>query len=182
MEFFRELGNEIYVLLIAMVPLIELRGAIPVGIGLGLETWKALLFGVIGSSIPAPFLILFFRKILEFMKKFEKLKFITDFLDNHIAKKTLKLKSAKAIGLYIFVAIPLPSTGAYTGSILASIFNMRLKEALPPIILGNLTAGLIMTFFSKLFFNWEHWNFKWCIGYFEYTNSKQKNVDRQKFI
>ena len=75
-------------------------------------------------------------------------KWFTDFLNNHIYKKSKKLKAANILGIYVFVAIPLPSTGAYTGSALASILNIRMKYALPAIFFGNMTAGFIMMMLS----------------------------------
>ena len=147
-DFFLNLSHEVYVFLLAAVPLIELRGAIPLGIGLGMSPWEAYWISVAGSTLPAPFLILFFRKILEFMEEKNIFKWFTDFLNNHIYKKSKKLKAANILGIYVFVAIPLPSTGAYTGSALASILNIRMKYALPAIFFGNMTAGFIMMMLS----------------------------------
>ena len=83
-DFFVNLSHEVYVFLLAAVPLIELRGAIPLGIGLGMSPWEAYWISVAGSTLPAPFLILFFRKILEFMEEKNIFKWFTDFLNNHI--------------------------------------------------------------------------------------------------
>ncbi len=147
-DFFSSLGRELYVFLLAAVPLVELRGAIPLGIGLGMSPLETYLVSVAGSTFPAPFLILFFRKILEFMEKKNIFKWFTNFLNRHIYKKSKKLKATNILGIYIFVAIPLPSTGAYTASALASILNLRMKYALPAIFLGNMTAGLIILILS----------------------------------
>jgi len=151
-DILRHISLEMYVLLLAAVPLIELRGAIPLGIGLGLNPWEVYIISVIGSTLPAPFLILLFRKVLDFMEKHNIMKWFTDFLNNHIYKKSKKLKAANILGIYLFVAVPLPSTGAYTGSALSSILNIRLKYALPAIFLGNMTAGLIVMMLSHAVF------------------------------
>lgn len=152
MEFFSSISKEAYVFILAAVPLIELRGAIPLGISLGLNKWIVYLIAVCGSTLPAPFLILFFRRILEFFEEKNLFTWLTDFLHRHIHRKSKKLKAISLLGLYIFVAIPLPSTGAYTGSILASVLNIRLKRSFPAILLGNMSAGLIMMFLSHLLF------------------------------
>lgn len=148
MDFLTQLNKEIYVFLLAAVPLIELRGAIPLGMSLGLSPWTSYFLSVLGSTLPAPFLILFFRKVLDYMVKKNILKGFTDFLNNHIYKKSKKLKAANILGIFIFVAIPLPSTGAYTGSVLASILNIRIKYSLPAIFFGNMAAGLIVLMLS----------------------------------
>lgn len=144
--------DELSVVFMAAVPIIELRGAIPYGVALGLSPMLVYWAAVLGSSLPAPFIILLFRKIFEFMKNRNIFPWFTKFLDKHIQKKSKKLKAANVIGLFLFVAIPLPSTGAYTGSILASMLNIRIKYALPAIIFGNMAAGLAMMIFSHIIF------------------------------
>ncbi|MGL5440196.1 MAG: COG2426 family protein [Filifactoraceae bacterium] len=144
--------KELSVILMAAVPIIELRGAIPYGIALGLSHKLVYIAAVIGSSLPAPIIILLFRKVLEFMREKGMFKALIRFLDNHIYKKSKKLKAANLIGLFLFVAIPLPTTGAYTGSILASMLNIRIKYALPAIVLGNMVAGLAMMGVSHIIF------------------------------
>lgn len=131
-------------------PIVELRGAIPAGIAMGLDPWTVYFLAVAGSTLPVPFLILFFRKILDFMEYRGYFKKLTDFLNNHVQKKAHKLKKASIMGLFLFVAIPLPSTGAYTGSVLASIFDIRLKYSFLAILLGNFAAGFIMMLLSHL--------------------------------
>lgn len=146
------LSKELLVLLVSGVPLIELRGAIPFGYALQLPPWHVYFLAVIGSSLPAPFLIAFFQRVLNFLKKMNYVPKFTGFLENHVQKRSKKLRSATLMGLYLFVAVPLPTTGAYTGSVLASIFNIRMKHALPAIILGNMTAGLIIMLLSHTLF------------------------------
>ncbi|MDO4793545.1 MAG: small multi-drug export protein [Filifactor alocis] len=146
------LSKEILVVLLSAVPLIELRGAIPLGYALGLPPWHVYALAVIGSSLPSPFLIAFFQRVLNLLKKEGYFPRFTSFLENHIQKRSKKLRSATLLGLYLFVAVPLPTTGAYTGSVLASIFNIRLKYSLPAIILGNMTAGIIIMALSHTLF------------------------------
>lgn len=135
---------------LAATPIVELRGAIPAGIAMGLDPWTAYFLSVAGSTFPVPFLILFFRKILDFMEDKGYFPKLLHFLHNHIQKKSQKLKKASVLGLFLFVAIPLPSTGAYTGSVLASVFDIRLKYSFPAVLLGNITAGIIMMLLSHM--------------------------------
>lgn len=135
---------------LAATPIVELRGAIPAGIAMGLDPWTAYFLSVAGSTFPVPFLILFFRKILDFMEDKGYFPRFTEFLNNHVQKKSQKLKKASVLGLFLFVAIPLPSTGAYTGSVLASVFDIRLKYSFPAVLLGNITAGIIMMLLSHM--------------------------------
>ena len=138
------------IFVLGATPIIELRGAIPAGVAMGIDPWLVYILAVAGSTLPAPFLILFFRKILDFLEVKGWLPKLTNFLNNHVQKKAHKLKKASIMGLFLFVAVPLPSTGAYTGSVLASVFDIRLKYAFPAILIGNMTAGVIMMMLSHI--------------------------------
>ncbi len=131
--------------LISMVPVIELRGAIPYGIGFGLEPWVVYVLATVGNMLPIPFILLFIRKILQWMKRYEKLGKIAIKLEERAAGKSGKVRKSEFIGLLLFVAIPLPGTGAWTGALIAALMDMRLKRALSAIAIGILTAGLIVT-------------------------------------
>ncbi|MBR3169459.1 small multi-drug export protein [Candidatus Saccharibacteria bacterium] len=144
------------VLLVSMVPLVELRGAIPIAIGmdLGLPEWSVLIIAIIGNIIPIPIIYLFARKVLEWGQKC-KWKPFKEFCDFCLKKgqkagdKLLrKAKSGAYIALYLFVAIPIPGTGAWTGTLAASILDLDFKKSILAIILGVLTAGLIMLLVS----------------------------------
>ena len=143
-------------LLVSMVPLVELRGAIPIAIGmdLGLPEWSVLIIAIIGNIIPIPIIYLFARKVLEWGQKC-KWKPFKEFCDFCLKKgqkagdKLLrKAKSGAYIALYLFVAIPIPGTGAWTGTLAASILDLDFKKSILAIILGVLTAGLIMLLVS----------------------------------
>ncbi len=131
--------------LISMVPVIELRGAIPYGIGFGLEPWVVYVLATVGNFLPIPFILLFIRKILQWMKRYEKLGKIAIKLEERAAGKSGTVRKSEFIGLLLFVAIPLPGTGAWTGALIAALMDMRLKRALSAIAVGVLTAGLIVT-------------------------------------
>ncbi len=134
----------------SMLPIIELRGAVPYGVALDLPYLEVLLISIIGNMIPIPFIILFIRKIFAWMKKkSERLGRLVERLEAKAqAKGKEMLVKYETWGLYIFVAIPLPGTGAWTGALIAALFDLRLKNALPAIFCGVVTAGLIMTAIS----------------------------------
>ncbi len=138
--------NFLYTLFISMIPIIELRGGLPIGVASGLTLPEAYMAAVIGNLIPVPFIILFIRRIFLFIRKYiPKLNDMIDKLENKAHLKGRKVKKYQKLGLYIFVAIPLPGTGAWTGALVAAFLDIRLKDAILPIVLGVLTAGLIIT-------------------------------------
>ena len=137
--------NEIKLIIISMLPIIELRGAIPVGVLLGMPPIESFLISIVGNLIPIPFVILLGRPIFNWLKKTKLFAGLMEKLEKRIEKKADSVMKKAALGLYIFVAIPLPGTGAWTGALIASMFDMRFKYALPAIVLGVLTAGIIMT-------------------------------------
>ena len=137
--------NEIKLIIISMLPIIELRGAIPVGVLLGMPPIESFLISIVGNLIPIPFVILLVRPIFNWQKKTKLFAGLMEKLEKRIEKKADSVMKKAALGLYIFVAIPLPGTGAWTGALIASMFDMRFKYALPAIVLGVLTAGIIMT-------------------------------------
>ena len=132
-----------------MIPVVELRGAIPLGIGLGLPAPLVMLTAMAGNLIPVPFLILFTRRVFEWLRrKSARLEHVVARLEKKAASKEKLLKRYELLGLCILVAIPLPGTGAWTGALVAAVFNIRLKHAFPAIVLGVLIAGIIVTLLS----------------------------------
>lgn len=130
----------------AMIPVVELRGAIPFGLSLGLMYWEAFLAALIGNLIPVPFIILFLRRIFEWLKtKSVRLARFVERLERIGERKSNTVVKYKILGLFILVAIPLPGTGAWTGSLVAVIMDLRLKNAFPAIALGVVAAGVIVT-------------------------------------
>lgn len=136
--------------LISMVPVIELRGAIPYGVAAGLNPWLVFLLAVVGNMLPVPFILLFVRKVFHWMKRYPKLARIAEYFETRAAKKSGKVKKSETVGLCLFVAVPLPGTGAWTGALIAALMEMRLKRALPTIFLGVLIAGVIVTLVMTL--------------------------------
>ena len=141
-------ANYVYVLIISMLPIIELRGAIPVAFALGLPPVSSFIVAIIGNLLPIPFILLLIRKACEWMKTVNCLKKIPLFLENKVEKNKEKVTKYGRLGLFIFVAIPLPGTGAWTGALIASFLGFKFKDSMIAIIAGVLTAGLIMAIFS----------------------------------
>ena len=142
------LKNYLWVFFLSMGPVLELRAAIPVGATLGLEWVANYLICVIGNMIPVPFILLFIRHVLEWMKKVPHLNKIAIWVENKAQKNTPKVQKYASLGLLIFVALPLPGTGAWTGALVAAMLDMRMKYAIPSIFCGVLIAGLIMSLAS----------------------------------
>lgn len=135
------------VFLISMFPIVELRGAIPVGIAFleDYQWWQIYIAAILGNVFPIPFAVYFLRKIIRCMKGWRVFRRLAEKLETRAENKAEKFKRGIEWGLYIFVAIPLPGTGAWTAALIASVLNMRIKDCLGPIVLGVITAGLIMT-------------------------------------
>ncbi len=146
-EFILRFKRELTILLVAMLPVVELRGAIPLGLlpAYSLTWYETYLFAVIGNMIPVPFIILFVRQVFKFLRRYPFFKKIIDKIENKVLAKADKMKKLTAFGLFVFVAIPLPGTGAWTGALISVLLNMRMCYSLPAIFFGVLTAGFIMT-------------------------------------
>ena len=133
----------------AALPVLELRGAVPYGVAMDLPLTAVLAVSILGNLLPVPFIILFIRQILAWMKaKSRRLRGIAEKLEARAQAKGDILVKYETLGLFILVAIPLPGTGAWTGSLVAALFDLRMKHALPAIFLGVITAGLIMSVVS----------------------------------
>lgn len=140
------LGRVIATFLISMVPVIELRGGLPYGIALDLPYPLALTAAVVGNMVPVPFIIVYIRRVFEWLRKhFAKLDGFISKLEQKAHVKGRVVQKYSAIGLCLLVAIPLPGTGAWTGALVAAMLDMRLKKAVPTILLGVLIAAGIMT-------------------------------------
>lgn len=133
--------------LLGMCPVIEIRGAIPVGVSLGLSYFESFIIGFLGNIIPIFFIVKFIGPIFEFFRRWKIFRVIIDWASNKATKKieeSTKLQNYTALGLFIFVAVPIPTTGAWVGSLIANFLHVPLKKAFPPLALGVLTAGIIV--------------------------------------
>ena len=133
-----------------MVPLIELRGAIPAGYALGMPMILNYLVCCIGNILPIPVILIFVKFVLDWMRRSNVAFFnkVSGFIYEKAEKNKPKITKYATWGLFIFVAIPLPGTGAWTGSLISALLGLRLKNAFPMILLGVLTAGVIMMIIS----------------------------------
>ena len=139
-------GEFCLTLLVSMVPVVELRGGIPFGVAHGLPLPLAVMAAVIGNMLPIPFLILFTRRVFEWLRRhIPKLEGIISRLERKAESKKDLVQRYKFWGLLVLVAIPLPGTGAWTGALVACIMDLRLKSALPAIFSGVLIAGAIVS-------------------------------------
>ena len=132
--------------LVAMVPVVELRGAIPFGVVRGLNLWTAIIASVLGNLVPVPFIILFIRRIFAWMRAhMPKLDGLVTRMEKKADKNRAAVEKYAFWGLAILVAIPLPGTGAWTGALVAAMMEMRLKRAFPAIVIGVVIAGVIVS-------------------------------------
>ena len=139
-------GEFIFTFLVSMIPIVELRGGIPFGVALGLPYPVAFVASVIGNILPAPFIIVYIRRIFQWMRqRLPRLDGIVDKLERKAHLKGNKVNKYKYLGLMLFVGIPLPGTGVWTGALAAAFLDMPLRKAMPSIILGVILAGCIMT-------------------------------------
>ena len=140
-----ELGKIIITFVVSMLPIVELRGAIPLGVSLGLDPILCLGVSLVGNMVPIPFIIIFIRRILDWMKtKNSRLVRFAERLEKKAYSKGDLLYKGEIIGLILIVAVPLPGTGAWTGSLIAALLNIRLKAAIPAIAAGVVIAGLLV--------------------------------------
>lgn len=138
------LKEYLYVFFCAMVPLIELRGSVIIGAGMGMPWFANLALSVIGNMIPVPFILLFIRRILAWMHTTKHFHGIADWLEKKAHSKSDRVLKYASLGLVLFVGIPLPGTGAWTGALIAALLDMRMKYSLPATFAGVCLAGVIM--------------------------------------
>lgn len=146
-DFLTRFPDWLSTMLIAMLPFLELRGSLPVALGtLKMPLWKAFLFSVIGNMFPIPFILLFLRRVVNIANRFTIGRRFFDFMFERTRRKTGKrIERYEAVALILFVAIPLPVTGAWTGALAAWLFDIEFKKAMFFIFLGVLIAGIIVT-------------------------------------
>ena len=162
LSFFSKLPKELYVFVISMLPIIELRGSIPVGAAIDLPFYINYPLSVVGNLLPVPFILLFIPKFLDFLARFKVFRPMVNWLRKKAEKNKGKVlvdsqcdennkpKMSKRIfvALMLFVAIPLPGTGAWTGSLVASLFDLPKKQSLLATTLGVLLSGVVMSLAS----------------------------------
>lgn len=139
--------SELIVFIISLCPILELRGGLIAASVLGVDMWRAIPICIVGNILPIPFILLFIEKIFEWLKNTRLVKMINK-LEAKAEKGAAKIMKYKNFGLLLFVGIPLPGTGAWTGSLVAALFHFKLKDAVLSILGGIVLATVIMCFIS----------------------------------
>ena len=146
MTFLRDkVPDELTVFLISLMPVLEIRGGMIAARLLEMDFLKAFAICYVGNMLPIPFIILFIRKIFDFLRRFKFFERIIVKLEKKTEKNKNKVMRYEAWGLLLFVAIPLPGTGGWTGALMAALLDIRIKRSLPIIAIGVLIAGFIMS-------------------------------------
>ena len=147
-----KVGKEMIIFLISMVPILELRGGLLTAgpAFLDVPMWEAIPICIVGNLIPIPFILLLITRIFDWMKGTKRLKPLVEKLEKKAMSKSSNIEKYEFWGLFVFVGIPLPGTGAWTGALAAAFLDMPLRKAMPSIIAGVLLAGAIMTGLTSL--------------------------------
>ena len=144
-EWFKGIPEELIIFIISMLPIVELRGGLIAASLLGVKWAVAFPICILGNILPIPFVLFFFNKIIEWLKKTKLFGKFAAKMEKRAKQKSKKIDGAKFLGLMIFVGIPLPGTGGWTGAMAAALLNMRVKKSAPAILLGIILAGIIMS-------------------------------------
>lgn len=143
-----KISSELIAFVVSCFPVLELRGGLIAAKLMDIDFFIAFLICLIGNMLPIPFILLFIRKIFNLLKKNKKIETLIEKLEARSIRKADNVKKYRLWGLFIFVAIPLPGTGAWTGALIADLLDIRIKHSLPVIALGVFVAGVIMSIFS----------------------------------
>ncbi len=136
------------ILILSMIPVTELRGAIPIGLALDLHPVGVYISSVVGSTLVSVPLVLTYRHVVKFMRDKKILIRLLTKIDRKIETSMKKMKAASMLGIILFVGVPLPTTGTWTAAAIASILKMRVVEAFTGVLLGNCIAGIIVSLIS----------------------------------
>lgn len=143
--FGKGVGKILGVLFVSMLPIVELRGAIPVGYSLGLPWYLSMVASIIGNLLPIPFILLYIMKIFDFLKKNKIFINIIEKIEKKAILRSKKMENNQFLGLILFVAIPLPGTGAWTGALIATLLKLDRKKSFLSILIGVLIASILIT-------------------------------------
>ncbi len=142
------LGKEILVFIISLLPILELRGGLLAAALIGLDPVPSYIISIIGNILPVPFILLLINKILDWMRKSKKFKKVAKWLDEKVEKHKGQIEKYGYLGIVLFVGIPLPGTGAWTGSLIASVLEMDKKKTFFAVLAGVFIASVIMMVIS----------------------------------
>ena len=141
-------GKQILVFIISLLPILELRGGILAAALIGLDPVQSYIISIIGNLLPIPFILLLINKILDWMRKSKHLKGFANWLDKKVEKHKGQIEKFGYLGIVLFVGIPIPRTGAWTGSLIASVLEMDRKKTFLAVLVGVFMASIIMMFLS----------------------------------
>ncbi|MCL1805560.1 MAG: small multi-drug export protein [Clostridiales bacterium] len=144
-QWFSFAGQDAALFIISMIPVVELRGAVILGAAMDMAWHKVFIISVLGNLLPIPFVLLFIKKVLYMLKRFPAFAGFIRWYEGRLVSRSEKFGAVSFWALALFVSIPLPGTGAWTGAGVAAFLNMRLRTAFPAIVLGVLIAGVVMT-------------------------------------
>lgn len=142
------LGKEIAVFIISLLPILELRGGLIAAALLGLDPIPSYIISIIGNILPVPFILLLITKVLDWMRNHKHFQKIANWLDSKVEKHKGQIEKYGYLGIILFVGIPIPGTGAWTGSLIASVLEMDKKKTFLAVLVGIFLASLIMMFLS----------------------------------
>ncbi|WDV46112.1 small multi-drug export protein [Clostridiaceae bacterium M8S5] len=143
----------VLVFLMSMVPIVELRGAIPVGVSMGIDPTLSLFISIVGNCLLVPILLKTILPILRFFYRIEYFKKYVIWVHKRTMSKSERVKKYEVFGLFLLVAIPVPSTGVYTGCLVATLLRIKYKDALKAILSGVITSGMIVYVLSVVIIN-----------------------------
>ncbi len=143
-----KLSAEVITFLVSAFPILELRGGLFAAKLMDVEFFRAFIICFIGNMLPIPFILLFIRKIFSLLKKNKKVEELIEKLEARSIRKADNVKKYRLWGLFLFVAIPLPGTGAWTGALIADLLDIRIRHSLPAIAAGVFVAGIIVSCLS----------------------------------
>lgn len=149
-SFLQSLPEELAVIISAALPISELRGAIPLGLYLGLPLYKTVFLAILGNLIPVVPILFLLNPVSERLRRFSIFKKFFDWLFERTRKKGDLIQRYEALGLILFVAVPLPITGAWTGCVAASLFKIKFRYAFPAITAGIIIASIIVSILAQL--------------------------------
>ena len=152
----QHISREMVIFIISMIPILELRGGLLAASLLKVSAAKAIPICIIGNIIPIPFILLFIRQIFKQMKKTKIFHGMIERLEKRAMGKSDQIKRYEFLGLLLFVGVPLPGTGAWTGSLIAALLGMKFKKAFPAVIVGICMATVIMWFISYVLLGGVH--------------------------
>lgn len=143
-----KVSPEVISFIVSCFPVLELRGGLIAAKLMDVDFFRAFAICFIGNMLPIPFILLFIRKIFNLLKKNKKIEELIGKLEARSIRKADNVKKYRLWGLFLFVAIPLPGTGAWTGALIADLLDIRIKHSLPVIAIGVFVAGIIVSVFS----------------------------------